>query len=278
MPERRFALLFGDRVALARLGEAVRGHGSIWATENPDEVAAEAASSPSLAATVILFSPARHAEALRAAEIIRAAAPDHAIIGYVDPRTLSSRFILETGRAALTDLVLRDVDDSRAVLLRVLENAGQHDSALRVAEQMCQGQPRDVRVVVQFICSHLREPLDASTIAAGLGLNRRTMYHRLGAVGSPGPAELVGWCRVLFVAHQLSSSDASLSAIATQLDMPSWRSLTYLMRRYLGIGTNRLRRLDAFAFALARFREQFATPARADDAERSPQGRPSLVA
>jgi AraC-like DNA-binding protein len=277
VPERRFALLFGDRVAQARLAEAVRGHGSIWATEHPEEVAAAAASSPALAATVILFSPARHAEALRAAETIRAAAPDHAIIGYVDPRTLSSRFILETGRAALSDLVLRDVDDSRAVLLRVLENAGQHDSALRVAEQMCHGQPRDVRIVVQFICAHLREPLDASTIAAGLGLNRRTMYHRLGAVGSPGPRELVGWCRVLFVAHQLSQADASLSTIATQLDMPSWRSLTYLIRRYLGIGTNRLRRLDAFAFALARFREQFSESTRAADAEPSPQGRPSLV-
>ncbi len=277
MPERRFALLFGDRVAQARLGEAVRGHGTIWVAEHPEEVAAAAAGSSSLAATIILFSPARHAEALRAADAIRAAAPDHAIIGYVDPRTLSSRFILETGRAALTDLVLRDVDDSRAVLLRVLENAGQLDSALRVAEHMCEGQPRAVRIVVQFICAHLREPLDASTIAAGLGLNRRTMYHRLGGVGSPGPRELVGWCRVLFVAHQLSRADASLSVIATQLDLPSWRSLTYMVRRYLGIGTNELRRLDAFAFALARFREQFAAPTHRADEARAPQGRPALV-
>ena len=46
--------------------------------------------------------------------------PDLPLVGYVDPRSLSSQFILETGKADLTDLVLRDVDDSRAVLQRVL--------------------------------------------------------------------------------------------------------------------------------------------------------------
>jgi AraC-like DNA-binding protein len=253
----------GDRVAHARLAEALRGHATVWCSDDPLAVAERAVTGDGLAATVIAFAPTRLDEALRGTECLRAHAPDHAIIGYVDPRTLSSRFILETGRADLTDLVLRDVDDSRAVLLRVLQNAEQRGSALRVADRMCEGQERDVRVLVQFICRRLREPLEVPAIAAGLGLNRRTLYHRLGAVGSPGPRELVGWCKVLFVAHQLSSTTLPLAAIATQLDMPSWRTLSYMVRRYLGVGTNTLRTVDAFERALAQFRAQFHAPSRA---------------
>lgn len=263
MAERRVALLMGDRVAHARLAEALRGHATVWCTDDPLAVAERASAGEGLAATVIAFAPTRHDEALRATETLRSLAPEHAIIGYVDPRTLSSRFILETGRADLTDLVLRDVDDSRAVLLRVLQNAEQRGSALRVADRMCEGQERDVRVLLQFICRRLREPLEVPAIAAGLGLNRRTLYHRLNAVGSPGPRELVGWCKVLFVAYQLSSAQVPLTAIATQLDMPSWRTLSYMVRRYLGVGTNSLRTPDAFERALAQFQTQFRAPTRA---------------
>jgi len=262
MTGRRVALLLGDRVAHARLAEALRGHAIVWCTDDPLAVAERAATGEGLAATVIAFAPSRHDEALRATECLRSRAPDHAIIGYVDPRTLSSRFILETGRADLTDLVLRDVDDSKAVLLRVLQNAEQRGIAMRVADHMCEGQARDVRVLVQFICRRLREPLDVPGIAAGLGLNRRTLYHRLGAVGSPGPRELVGWCKVLFVAYQLSSAKVPLTAIAAQLDMPSWRTLSYTVRRYLGGGTNSLRTADAFERALVQFRAQFSAPSR----------------
>jgi len=263
VPERRVALLLGDRVAHARLAEALRGHATVWCTDNLQAAAERAAAEADLVASVIVFTPTRQDEALRAAELVRAHAPDHAIIGYLDPRTLSSRFILDAGRAELTDLVLRDVDDSRTVLLRVLQNAEQRSTALRVADRMCEGQPRDVRVLVQFICRRLREPLEVSAIAAGLGLTRRTLYHRLRTVGSPGPRELVGWCRVLFVAHQLATAQPPLATVAMQLDLPSWRTLGYLVRRYLGVGTNCLRRADGFERALLQFRAQFVAPIRA---------------
>ncbi|MCU0615822.1 MAG: AraC family transcriptional regulator [Gemmatimonadaceae bacterium] len=266
---RRVSLLFGDRLAHARLLEAVRGHAALWTSEDPDEVADAVATSHDEVATVILFSPSRHAEGIRAAEIIRAVAPDHAIVGYVDPRTISSRFILETGRVALTDLVLRDVDDSRAILLRVIQNAAQRDRALRIAHELCDGQPREVRLVVQFICRHLRDTLDATSIAAGLGLNRRTLYHRLAQVGSPGPRELVGWCRVAYVCWQLSHASATLADIATQLDVPVWRGLASLLRRYLNMTTRELRESDAFAIAIDRFRAQFVAPI-SDDATPRP--------
>lgn len=263
MPDRRVVLLFGDRLAQIRLAEALRGHATLRVSERPEEVIEAASTSPAEVATVVFFSPARLAEASRAVERIRACAPDHAIIGYVDPRTLSSRFILDMGRVGLTDLVLRDIDDSRAVLLRVVEHAAQRDTALQVAAHLCEHQSRDVRLLVQYACRHLREPLDATSIAAALGVNRRTLYHRLAAVGSPGPRELVGWCRVAFIAWQLSHTRLPLATIAVQLDVPSWRSLSSLVRRYLGMGTNRLRRLDPFPYTLARFRAEFAPRAAA---------------
>jgi AraC-like DNA-binding protein len=207
---------------------------------------------------VICFSPARQVEALRAAKAIRSVAPDHPIVGYIDPRTLSSQFILEMGRAGLTDLVLRDVDDSRAVLQRVLQNAEQHNVATRIAARMCEGMPRTVRITIQFICQHLRDELDVPGIAAGLGVSRRTLHHRLGQAGSPSASELIGWCRVVFIAHQLGVGGVSLATIATQLDVPSWRNLNYLLRRYLGTGAKQLRHPSALDETVRAFHAAFS--------------------
>jgi hypothetical protein len=44
--------------------------------------------------------------------------------------------------------------------------------------------------------------------------------------------------------------------------MPSWRTLSYMVRRYLGVGTNTLRTADAFDRALSQFRAQFSAPTR----------------
>ncbi len=255
MSERRVALLFGDRVTLARLSEAFRGFASVWATDDVDLIIDALRRDVPICASIVLFSPGQRTEALRASDLLRLALPDHPVIGYVDPRTLSSRFILETGRANLADLVLRDVDDSRAVLLRVLQNAEQRGVSMRIADEMSEGLPRTVRTTLQFICRHLREPLDVPSIAAGLGVNRRTLHHRLGQAGSPAVSELVGWCRVVYIANQLSAGNNSLSNIAAQLDVPSWRNLNHLLRRYLGVGARQLRAPESYAHALVAFRK-----------------------
>jgi len=258
MTDRRVALLFGDRIAQARLSEAFRGFASLLMIEATDELEEALLARSPVCATVIFLAPTHQAEALRAAERIHAAFPEHPVIGYVDPRTLNSRFILETGKANLADLVLRDIDDSRAVLLRVLQNAEQRSVATRVVDELCHGMPRHVRMTLQFIARHLRERLDVPSIAAGLGVSRRTLHHRLEQAGSPSASELVGWCRVAFIAHQLSTVNASMATIAGQLDEPSWRNLNYLLRRYVGVGAQQLRRPGAFAETVATFHATFA--------------------
>ncbi len=255
MNERRVALLFGDRVTLARLTEALRGFATIWDTDDVDLVIDALRRDVPICASMILFGPSQRDDALRAADLLRLALPDHPVVGYVDPRTLSSRFILETGRANLADLVLRDVDDSRAVLLRVLQNAEQRGVSMRIADEMSEGLPRTVRTTLHFICRHLREPLDVPSIAAGLGVNRRTLHHRLGQAGSPSVSELVGWCRVVYIANQLANGNTSLSNIASQLDVPSWRNLNHLLRRYVGVGARQLRAPDSYAWTLSAFRK-----------------------
>lgn len=254
MSERRIALLFGDRVTLARLSEALRGFATVWATDNVELVIDALRHDVPVCASILLFSPGQRSDALRAADLLRVAFPDHPVVGYVDPRTLSSRFILETGRANLADLVLRDVDDSRAVLLRVLQNAEQRGVSMRIADEMSDGLPRTVRTTLQYICRHLREPLDVPSIAAGLGVSRRTLHHRLGQAGSPAVSELVGWCRVVYIANQLAAGNTSLSNIASQLDVPSWRNLNHLLRRYLGVGARQLRAPESYALTLGAFR------------------------
>lgn len=259
MRERRVALLFVDRIAHARLSEAFRGFAAIWLADAGSDIIEALADSTKICATVVLFEPSQQKEAFQAVEQLHQAFPDHPIIGYVDPRNLTSRFILQTGKADLSDLVLRDIDDSRAVLQRVLQNAEQRGTSARIAEDMSEGMPRDVRLTVQFICRHLREPLDVISIAAGLGMSRRTLHNRLGLAGSPSVSELVSWCRVVYTAHQIAVDDATLSLIATQLDMPSWRNLSSMVRRYLGKGAQQLRHGNAYEESLAAFRSEFGT-------------------
>ncbi len=273
MSERQVALLFGDRVTLARLSEAFRGFATVWETDDVDSVIDALRRDLPVCASMVLFSPVQRTEAMRAADMLRLAMPDHPVIGYVDPRTLSSRFILETGRANLADLVLRDVDDSRAVLLRVLQNAEQRGVSMRIADQMSDGMPRTVRTTLHFICRHLREPLDVPSIAAGLGVNRRTLHHRLGQAGSPSVSELVGWCRVVYIANQLAAGNTSLSSIASQLDVPSWRNLNHLLRRYLGVGARQLRAPESYALALTAFRRSCLD----HGALTSPEWQPSIT-
>lgn len=253
------ALLFVDRIAHARLSEAFRGFAAIWLADSGGDVVHALTDSTKICATVVLFEPSQQKQAFLAVEQLHAAFPDHPIIGYVDPRNLTSRFILQTGKADLADLVLRDIDDSRAVLQRVLQNAEQRGTSARIAAAMSDGMSRDVRLTVQFICRHLREPLDVISIAAGLGVSRRTLHSRLGLAGSPSASELVSWCRVVYTAHQIAVDDASLSMIATQLDVPSWRSLNSLLRRYLGKGSQQLRHGKAYEETLAAFRREFGT-------------------
>lgn len=257
--EQRVALLFADRVAHARLSEALRGFATIRIANSADDVLATLGGAQAPSASVIFFAPSHQSEALRAADALHVNCPDHPVVGYVDPRSLSSQFILETGRANLTDLVMRDVDDSRIVLKRVLQNAEQQGSAAYVAEQMCIGLPGQVRQTVRYICKHLRTELDVPTIAAGLGLSRRTLNHRLTQAGSPAASELVGWCRVLFIAYQTATRGSSLATVASQLDVHSWRNLNYLLRRYLGVGATQLRHEGAFHDALSAFHGAFAS-------------------
>ena len=259
---RRLALVLADRLVHARVLEAARGVASVWVAPTLDEVTRAIGTHADIAATVVYLTPARLPEALRGIEALRQSAPEHPVIGYADPRALSARFILDTGRAQLTDLVLLDLDDSRAVLRRVLEQAQQAGTCQRLAALAAEGQPREVRTVLEFIFRHLREPLDVLAIAAGLGMTRRTLYHRLDAVGSPGPRELVSWCRVLYIAHELSSGTASMASIASQLDFPCWRNASALVRRHLTVGTTALRHRGGLEMTLAQFRAQFTAPSR----------------
>ncbi len=259
MRERRVALLFVDRIAHARLSEAFRGFASIWLADSGRDIIDALADSTKICATVVLFEPSQQKQAFEAVGQLHAAFPDHPIIGYVDPRNLTSRFILQTGKADLSDLVLRDMDDSRAVLQRVLQNAEQRGTSARIAEAMTEGLSRDVRLTVQFICRHLREPLDVVSISAGLGLSRRTLHSRLALAGSPSVSELVSWCRVVYTAHLVAIDHASLSLVATQLDVPSWRNLNSLLRRYLGKGAQQLRNGNGYEETLAAFRSACGT-------------------
>ncbi len=257
MAERRVALLFVDRIAHARLSEAFRGFAVLWRADSGTDVIEALSASIRICATVVLFEPSRQKEAFAAVEQLRHAFPDHPIIGYVDPRNLTSRFILQTGKADLADLLLRDIDDSRSVLQRVLQNAEQRGVSSRLADAMSEGLPREVRLTVQFICRHLREPLDVLSISAGLGLSRRTLHNRLRGAGSPPASELVSWCRALYAAHQICFDGAPLSLVASQLDVPSWRSLGSLLKRYLGKGVRQLRHEGAYEESLQTFRREF---------------------
>lgn len=191
--------------------------------------------------TVLAVDAATIDSALQSIRTLAQATPSHAIVAWCERPALTTRHLLDIAQAGVAELVLRDVDDLRHVLGRILNSAMQRSHALHIEERLASSVPQQMRALFRFSLQHAHQPLDVDRVAAGFGITRQTLRNRLVQHRMPLPRAFITWCRLLVAGSLLDESGHTLDSVGWQLDFSSGHHLGTVMRRYVGRGITEMR-------------------------------------
>jgi len=218
--------------------------------------------SGSIDATVVAVFAGEIDQALNTIRLLRETVPTHAVLAWCELRALSTRQLLDIAQSGVAELVLRDVDDMRHVLARVLTSATQRSVVQRIEAKFSAMVPHALQPLFRYALEHAHEPLTVDGVAATFGVTRRTLRNRLVDHSMPRPRHFLTWCRLLVAAALLDERGRSLDSVAEQLDFSSGAGLGMMLRRYAGSGITSLRDHHVSSVVEAAFRNasSFAAP------------------
>ncbi len=225
----------------------------------PDEVALlEALTHGGLALTVVEAGGATHALALRVLRRVHEAFPQHPLIAWCDFNTIQTNQLIDVARSGAQDIVRHEFDELRRAFARIIATATQRAVSVQIAMALRDVIPKPIFPVFEYALEHADEHLDRAGVAAVFGVSRRTLHDRLIARGFPSTRTFLNWCRLLVASALLDQPGHTLDSVAGQLDYSDGGVLGNTLRRYTGLGLNRLRpgsvldaTLDAFRAILA---------------------------
>jgi AraC-like DNA-binding protein len=172
--------------------------------------------------------------------VLQQSVPSHAVVAWCDRRA-TTRQLVDIAQAGVAELVLRDVDDIRHVLGRILNSAAQRSHALDIDVRLGVHVPDPMRPLFRFMLEHAHQPMDVERVAAGFGITRQTLRNRLIQHRMPLPRTFMTWCRLLVAGSLLQESGHTLDSVAWQLDFNSGHHLGTVLRRYAGAGVAEMR-------------------------------------
>ncbi|HYW30815.1 MAG TPA: AraC family transcriptional regulator [Gemmatimonas sp.] len=191
--------------------------------------------------TVVAVDVASIDTSLTTLRVFQHAVPTHAVVAWCDRRTLTTRQLLDVAQAGVAELVLRDIDDIRHVLGRILNSATQRSFALSVEQRVGADLPRAIRPVFRFLLENVHQSLDVDQVSAAFGITRQTLRNRLIGHRMPLPRAFMTWSRLLVAGSLLQERGQTLDTVAWQLDFSSGHHLGTALRRYTGLGIEELR-------------------------------------
>ena len=217
--------------------------------------------------TVVAVDARDFADSLQIIRVVTNATPSHAVVAWCDRASLSTRQLLDVAQAGVAELVLRDVDDLRHVLARILISAAQRSHAHRIEERLGREVPASMRPVFRFALEQAHQSTDVDRVAAGFGITRQTLRNRLVQHGMPLPRAFLTWCRLLVAASLLEERGHTLDSVGMQLDFSSGHHLGLVMKRYTGASVTEMRDTsvvdavdDAFLAAMSVASRQLSLP------------------
>lgn len=230
----------------ARLRDALGAPGRV--VSFPDTAAAlPAILRGEIRCTVIAVEPQSFVRAVETIRVLRHATPSHAVVAWVEMKAFSARQLLDIAQAGVAELVLRDVDDLRHVLARILSSATLRTHVVQIDQRLSSTIPVPVRALFRFALEQAHQNVDIVQVAAAFGITRQTLRNRLVQHGLPLPRTFVTWCRLLVAASMLDESGHTLDSVGWQLDYSSGQHLGVVLRRYVGSGIAELRDAGVFA-------------------------------
>ena len=255
-------------LSLERLRAAV---GNRYTLEDCDDWAALAGaceSRPAQLAVVDLYADgAPNFERLR---VLKRRFPTLALVAYVTPSAQRARDLFDAGRVGVDGLVLLDVDDDPAALLRTLEQAQARGlttllrAALSARGPTLRPLVRDA-VLASVVRAH--ERLSPTALARLLAVPSRVLSRRLAEAGMPAPNKLLTWGRLLVAARLLEDGARSADGVALALAFPSGSAFRNASQRYLGATPGEIRARGGAAWVIERFLGSGAGPGLPADAD-----------
>lgn len=240
MTERSVACYPADKTRTAHIRGALGGHSAVESYSDLN-LLAEAIRAGGVSATVIIVDLATLDKAEGAIRRIHTSFPSHPLVGYYDARGLQPRHFLTLAQSGLTDLVQFDVDDSKMLFGKILDNAARVSHARIIVDLVGKAMPVPMRSVFKFALEHAGRSMDVPELAASLGLSKRTLSWRMAQSEIPSPRIFLTWCRLLVAALLLNERGRTLDSVAEQLDFTGGHSLGAVFFRYMGRGIMTLR-------------------------------------
>ncbi len=254
-----------DRGARERLRGAVRDGTRLRFVDAPGDVRAQLQAG--WVRLVVVEPSVREARtALALVEELRLAFPSVPIVAYCQPRPEMPPVMLDLARAGVADLVLAGIDDDRHRLTALLTQASRRAVVDDVMADLAPlALPPTAQRLVRTFLEWADRPLAVDAVASALGIHRRTLFSRMGAVGLPNPRDLAAWCRLLTAARQLDDEGVTVERVATNLDFPSANALRNLLQRHARLSPSALRTAGGYAELRRRFVALLASGARRAD-------------
>lgn len=186
---------------------------------------------------------------------LRASYPFLPVLVYSELRDASSRDVLRMARAGASQLVIRDLHDTRSDLRAALDLADDDAVADLAIAALGRAVGSDAWSIVEHCLQHARDAERVEDVARALGVTRKTLALRLREAGLPSPKEIVFWARLLLATYLMGQPRHSIEWIAHELGFASGAALHNATRRHTGLGLREIRRRGGFVYVLARFGE-----------------------
>ena len=249
--------LLRDRLARARVAEALRAWSSVVFVESADEVLARVAAGP-VSLVILECRGGDDSPTVPAVHALRRGYPSVPIVAYTAPGRTASSDILAMAHAGVHELIIHGFDDVGVAIRAVAESASRRCAGARVLEALRADLPEDTIPFVQFCLERAASSPTVAEAARYLGVHRKTLVYRLKRTALPPPSAMIGWCRLFVAAQLLEDPCRSVAHVALALDFSSSAALRAMLRRYTGLRPQDVRELGGLGAVIASFQRKLA--------------------
>jgi AraC-like DNA-binding protein len=177
---------------------------------------------------------------------VRESFPSLPIVLYAPLTRDAAKQIMRLANAGADELLLEEQDEERHALQRLIIRAHVSRCAARSIGALGHRLPASTRAILTHSIHLADKPLSVEGLARAVGVNRKTLVNRLGAVGLPGPETVISWCRLLLACELLEDRGRSVERVALLLGFGSGVALRNMFRRHLSVAPSALREAGAF--------------------------------
>jgi len=231
-----------DRLELARLSDALRGGAELTIAPSFAELRESLRSSTREVNAIVL--PARDASGESARRTIRdiaAERPRAAIVVYCQPGWQYDTDLRSLAAAGAHQFIFGGSNDTPADFRAVIKSAQSQCAAECVLQLLESCVPGPLHPVFEAAVSRPQQITDVLSLAAALGVHRKTLFNMCTRHHFVPPAELLAWARLVLVGYLLETTGCTIETIANELSYPSPTALRNAMKRYTGYTASDIR-------------------------------------